>query len=47
MSLIDEGNGKYTVFFTGFEQTPDWPRLLTGIGKETCAIGFVEITIEM
>ena len=46
MSLIDEGNGKYTVFYTGFEQTPDWDRLLTGIGKETCAIGFVEIAIE-
>jgi len=45
LGLVDEGNGKYTVFYTGFEQTPDWGRLLTGIGQETCAVGFVEIQI--
>jgi hypothetical protein len=45
LGLVAEGNGKYTVFYTGFEQAPDWPRLLTGIGKETCAVGFVEIQI--
>jgi len=46
LGLVPEGNGKYTVFYTGFEQKPDWPRLLTGIGKETCVVGFVEIQIE-
>ncbi len=46
LGLIDEGNGKYTVFYTGFEQVPDWNRLLTGIGLETCAIGYVELKIE-
>lgn len=43
MGLIDEGNNQFTVFYTGFEQVPDWERLLQGKGKETCAIGFVEL----
>jgi hypothetical protein len=46
LGLVDEGNGRATIFYTGFEQTPDWTRLLTGIGRETCAIGFVEVRIE-
>jgi len=46
LGLIDEGNGKCTVFYTGFEQVPDWNRLLTGKGLETCAIGYVELKIE-
>jgi hypothetical protein len=40
---VDEGDGKYTVFYTGFEQPPDWTRLLAGKGGETCAIGFAEL----
>ena len=36
-------DGKYTVFYTGFEQPPDWTRLLAGKGGETCAIGFAEV----
>lgn len=43
LGLIDEGDGRYTVFYTGFEQTPDWDRLLRGKGGETCAIGFAEL----
>ncbi|HUS01129.1 MAG TPA: hypothetical protein VMY77_05350 [Chitinophagaceae bacterium] len=43
MGLIDEGNNRFTLFYTGFEQAPDWERLLQGKGKETCAIGFVEL----
>jgi hypothetical protein len=46
LGLIDEGNGKYTVFYTGFVQVPDWNRLLTGEGKETCDIGYAELEIE-
>lgn len=43
MGLIDEGNNRFTVFYTGFEQVPDWESLLQGKGKETCAIGFAEL----
>ena len=43
MGLIDEGSNRFTLFYTGFEQAPDWERLLQGKGKETCAIGFVEL----
>ena len=46
LGLVDEGEGKFTVFYTGFEQAPDWDRLLTGTGKETCAIGFLDLQIE-
>ena len=46
LGLIDEGGGRYTVFYTGFEQNPDWTRLLRGEGRETCAIGFVELRLE-
>jgi hypothetical protein len=46
LGLIDEGGGRYTVFYTGFEQDPDWTRLLRGQGRETCAIGFVELRLE-
>ena len=45
LGLIDEGGGRYTLFYTGFEQEPDWPRLLSGRGRETCAIGFVELRV--
>ncbi len=43
LGLVDEGGGNYTVFYTGFEQPPDWTRLLAGKGGETCAIGFAEL----
>ena len=46
LGLVPEGDGQYTIFYTGFEQNPDWPRLLRGKGKETCAIGFVEVRVE-
>ena len=32
LGLVDEGEGKDTVFYTGFEQPPDWTRLLAGKG---------------
>ncbi len=43
LGLVDEGGGRFTVFYTGFEQAPDWTRLLRGQGGETCAIGFAEL----
>lgn len=43
LGLVAEGKNKYTLFYTGFEETPDWTRLLTGVGKETCAIGKIEL----
>ena len=46
MGLVPEGNGRFTLFYTGFEQMPDWDRLLLGKGQETCAIGFVELRLE-
>jgi peptidoglycan/xylan/chitin deacetylase (PgdA/CDA1 family) len=45
LGLVDEGGGRYTVFYTGFEQDPDWDRLLRGQGKETCAVGFAEVSV--
>ena len=46
LGLIDEGGGRFTVFYTGFEQVPDWTRLLKGEGRETCAIGFAEVQVK-
>ena len=43
MGLVYEGENRFTLFYTGFEQTPDWDRLLEGRGKETCAVGLVEL----
>lgn len=47
MGLIDEGNNHFTLYYSGFEETPDWARLLTGLGKETCAIGRVELILKL
>jgi hypothetical protein len=46
LGLIPEGGNRFTLFYTGFEQLPDWERLLTGKGKETCAIGRVDLVLE-
>jgi hypothetical protein len=46
LGLISEGDGRFTMLYTGFEKTPDWDRLLTGRGRETCAIGFVEVRVD-
>jgi hypothetical protein len=26
LRLVPEGDGRFTLFYTGFEETPDWPR---------------------
>jgi hypothetical protein len=46
MGLVPEGDDRFTLFYTGFEQAPDWDRLLQGRGGETCAIGLVELRFE-
>jgi hypothetical protein len=43
MGLVYEGGNRFTLFYTGFEQAPDWERLLEGRGQETCAVGLVEL----
>ncbi|HEY0053839.1 MAG TPA: hypothetical protein VGB63_00660 [Pedobacter sp.] len=43
LGLVHEGGNNFTLFYTGFEQVPDWERLLSGQGLETCAIGKVEL----
>ncbi len=46
LGLIPEGNGEYTIFYTGFEKTPDWPALLKGNGGDArCAIGSVRVRL--
>jgi hypothetical protein len=47
LGLVPEGDDRFTVFYTGFEQLPDWDRLLTEAGGPvTCAVGFVELRLE-
>ena len=48
LGLIPEGGNLYTVFYTGFEQKPDWERLLAGRGgNATCAIGVATVRLEL
>jgi hypothetical protein len=47
LGLVPEGDGLFTVFYTGFEQAPDWERILAEAGGPvTCAIGFAEVRLE-
>jgi hypothetical protein len=47
LGLVPEGGDHFTVFYTGFEQTPDWERLLAvARGPVTCAVGLVELKLE-
>jgi len=44
---VPEGGDLFTLFYTGFEQVPDWTRILdTGTSSDTCAVGFVELRLE-
>jgi len=48
LGLVPEGGDRFTLFYTGFEQAPDWPRILeTGTGTSTCAVGMVEVRLEI
>jgi hypothetical protein len=47
LGLVPEGGDRFTLLYTGFEQEPDWPRILdTASGTATCAIGLVELRLE-
>jgi hypothetical protein len=47
LGLVPEGGDRFTVFYTGFEQAPDWTSILeTGTSSVTCAVGFVELRLE-
>lgn len=47
LGLIEEKPGEYTVFYTGFERTPDWDRLLAGHGGDaSCAVGLVTVRLD-
>ena len=47
LGLVAEGGGVYSVYYTGFEQEPDWKALLAGQGgKTSCAIGLVKLRQE-
>ena len=47
LGLVHEGGNRYTLFYTGFEQAPDWARILeTAKSSETCAVGVVELKLE-
>jgi hypothetical protein len=47
LGLVAEGGDRFTLFYTGFEQAPDWTRILEqASGTATCAVGFVELKLE-
>jgi hypothetical protein len=44
LGLVDEGNGKYTLFYTGFEQKPDYDIIFSGAKTDNyCSMGFIEL----
>ena len=43
LGLIDEGKGKFTLFYTGFESVPNIATLVDGNAIRPLAIGFVEL----
>jgi len=46
LGLVDEGDGTYTVFYTGFEQPADWAKLLDAKPANTFAIGMAIVRIK-
>jgi hypothetical protein len=47
LGLVHEGGDRFSLFYTGFEQAPDWSRMLDEAkGRETCAMGLVELRLE-
>jgi len=47
LGLVHEGGDRFSLFYTGFEQTPDWSRMLDEAkGRETCAMGLVELRLQ-
>lgn len=48
LGLVPEGGGRYFLFYTGFEEAPDWARMLDEArgGRTSCAVGLVELRLE-
>jgi hypothetical protein len=48
LGLVPEGGDRFTLFYTGFEQAPDWARMLDEArgGETRCAVGLVELRLE-
>lgn len=46
LGLVEEGGGVFTVFYTGFEQPPDWTRLFQAKPINTCAIGMAKVKLD-
>jgi hypothetical protein len=45
LGLVPEDDGTFTVFYTGFEQKPDWSSLMESKPVNTFAIGFARVKI--
>lgn len=45
LGLVDEGDGTFTMFYSGFEQAPDWTRLMESKPVNTFAIGFARVRL--
>jgi predicted GH43/DUF377 family glycosyl hydrolase len=45
LGLVEEGNNRFTIFYTGFEQDPEWDAFLAGKVVKTCAIGYAEVEL--
>jgi hypothetical protein len=45
LGLVAEGDGTFTVFYTGFEQKADWTRLMEAKPINTFAIGFARVRL--
>lgn len=43
LGIIDEGNGKLTMFYTGFENVPDIAGMMAGKATSSLSIGFAEL----
>jgi hypothetical protein len=46
LGLVEEGNNRFTIFYTGFEQDPEWEAFLAGKVVKTCAIGYAEVQLQ-
>lgn len=45
LGLVEEADGTFTLFYTGFEQPADWPRLMEAKPVNTFAIGFARVRL--
>jgi hypothetical protein len=45
LGLVPEGGDRYTLFYTGFEQEPNWTGLMAGKPTSTCAVGLATVRL--